>query len=529
MDGSVGVGMTFWRAARVLGVSILGLICVSCGDQYRPVAIPIVPPPPDPQAVHFVLVFSVNGANDPGASSRVDISGDTNIGVAQLGLGPAHATLIPNGARVYAANTREDSISSYSPTPGSTATIVTTTSLPLGSNPIFVTTTEGGTVYAANFGLGTVAAISTTTNVVLNPLITVGTHPVALAETPDQKKLYAVNQGDGTVTPITLVDRTTGTPIVTGATPVWAVARSDSARIYVLNSGSGTVSAIDTTTDTPLSSVSVGAGANYMAYDSKLNRVYINNPTANTVTALNVATDPPTLLFTTPVAPGPASVAVLPDGSRAYAVSSTKGAPCTSIPLDTQPCISSVVTVINASDGSVRKTIPLEPAVSITAATQNGSSTIYTYTPVAGPALRPGMEMVISGMADAGNNGTFSLAGVNAGNFTVANAIGTTAASQAGTGAVVVEVATAPPTGCDVIGLGMPGGVLGGVRFRFSAAASADGTKVVVGKCDAGSTTILRTSDDTAVIDMPAPLSTVTPSNGGNALPQNPVFVLTGP
>jgi YVTN family beta-propeller protein len=529
MDRSVGVGMTFWHVARVLGVLILGLICVSCGDQYRPVAIPIVPPPPDPQAVHFVLVFSVNGAIDPGASSRVDISGDTNIGVAQLGLGPAHATLIPNGARVYAVNTREDSVSSYSPTPGSTGTIVTTTSLPAGSNPVFVHTTEAGTVYVANFTAGTVAAISTSSNVVLNPLITVGTHPVALAETPDQKKLYAVNQGDGSVTPITLVDRTTGPAIATGATPVWAVARSDSGRIYVLNSGSGTISTIDTTTDTLLSSVPVGAGANYMAYDGRLNRLYVNNPTASTVTALSVSSDPPTVLFATPVASGPVTIAVLPDGSRAYAVSFTKTPPCTAVPLDTQACISAITTVINASDGSVRNTIPLEPTVSITAATQTGSTTTYTYTPGSGPALRPGMEMMVAGMADAGNNGTFTLAAVNAGTFTVVNATGATAASQSGSGTVVVEISTANPTGCDVSGLGTPGGVLGGVRFRFSAAASADSTKVVVGKCDSGSTTILRTSDDTPVLDMPAPLSTVTPPNGGDALPQNPVFVLAGP
>ena len=197
MDGSAGVGMKFWRAARVVGVSILGLICVSCGDQYRPVAIPIVPPPPDPQAVHFVLVFSVNGAIDPGASSRVDISGDTNIGVAQLGLGPAHATLIPNGARVYAVNTREDSVSSYSPTPGSTATVVpphlcrrvrTRYSPLLRKAARFMSRTSGWERWQP----------SPSTNVVLDPLITVGTHPVALAETPDQKKLYAVNQGDGT-------------------------------------------------------------------------------------------------------------------------------------------------------------------------------------------------------------------------------------------------------------------------------------------------------------------------------------------
>ena len=49
-----------------------------------------------------------------------------------------------------------------------------------------------------------------------------------------------MNQGDGTVSAISLVDRTLVQTIATGATPVWAAARSDSARIYVLNSGSGT-------------------------------------------------------------------------------------------------------------------------------------------------------------------------------------------------------------------------------------------------------------------------------------------------
>ena len=529
MDGSAGVGMTSWRGARLLGILTLGLICVSCGDQYRPVAIPIVPPPPDPESVHFVLVLSNNGIIDPGASSRLDVSGDTNIGVAQLGLGPAHATLTSTAVRVYAANTLEDSVSSFSPNPGSTATVVTTTSLPAGSHPVFVHTTESGTVYVANFGNNTVAAISTTTNVVLNPLIAVGNQPVALAETPDQKKLYAVNQGDGTVSAISLVDRTVTQTIATGTNPVWAVARSDSARIYVLNSASGTVSAIDTVTDSAVGSTSVGTGANYMVYDGKLNRLYVTNPVANTVTVLNVSVDPPAVLFVTPVSAGPLTVAVLPDGSRAYAVSSIKNPPCTSDPSDAQSCISSGVTVINASDGSVRKTIPLESTVNITAALQSGTNTTYTYTLISGPALRPGMKIVVAGMADAGNNGTFTLAAANAGTFTVGNSVGTTASSQSGTGAVVVEISTTFPTGCDVNGLGIPGGVPGGVRFRVSSAASAESTKVIVGKCDAGSTAIIRTSDDTPVLDMPAPLGTVTPPNGGNALPQNPVFVLAGP
>ncbi len=529
MDSSAGVRMRFLRGARVLGILSLSLIGISCGDQYRPVAVPIVPPPPNPAAVHFVLVFSVNGSIDPGASSRLDVSGDTNIGVAQLGLGPAHATLTPNNTRVYAVNTLENTVSSYSPTPPATATPVTTTSLVAGSLPVFVHTTDTANVYVADFGNNTVAAISVATNVALNPLIAVGSQPVALVETPDQKKLYAVNQGSANVTAISVVDRTVTQTIATGTAPVWALARSDSARVYVLNSGSGTVSTIDTTTDALLSSVAVGAGANYMAYDGRLNRLYITNPTANTLTAVDVSSDPPAVLFATPVGTGPVGVAVLPDGSRAYAIGSTKLPPCTSDPADTQLCISSQVTVVNTTDGSVRKTIPLEPVVNITAASQTGSSTNYTYNLISGPALRPGMEIVIAGMADPGNNGTFSVASANAGTFTVVNGAGTTAASQSGTGAVVVEIPTTNPTGCDISGLGVPGGVAGGVRFRFSAAASADSTKIFAARCDAGSTTIISTSDDTPVVDMPAPLSAITPPNGGNALPQNPVFILAGP
>jgi YVTN family beta-propeller protein len=435
MDISAGVRMNFWRGARLLGILTLGAISVSCGDQYRPVAIPIVPPPPNPAAIHFVLVLSDNGAIDPGASSRLDVSGDTNIGVAQLGLGPAHATLTTNAARVYAANTLEDSISSFSPTPTSTTTSVATTSLPTGSSPVFVHTTESATVYVANSGNGTVAAISATSNVVTNviqvdpsqPVPDPNSKPVALAETPNGKKLYVVNQGTGSVTSINTIDGSVNgnSVIPTGALPVWAVARSDSARIYVLNSGSGTVSTIDTTADTVLSSVSVGVGANYMVYDSRLNRLYITNPAANTVTGLNIAVDPPALLFSVPVAASPVSVAALPDGSRIYVASiSLAGGVATS-----------QVTVVDASSGRVRTVIPLNSV----------------------------------------------------------------------------------PAGCSV------------ARFQLFAAASADSTKVYVGNCDARSTSIIRTSDDQKVLDMAAPLSTITPPNGGNPLPQNPVFVLAGP
>jgi YVTN family beta-propeller protein len=525
MRFSAGVGMNLRRGIRVFGTLILGLIGISCGDQYRPVAIPIVGAPPDPSAFHFALVVSDNGIQAPGASSRLDISGDTNIGVAQLGRGPTHAALLPNGSRVYIANSVEDTVSSYAP---GSASLVTTTSLPAGSNPIFVHTRENGTVYVANFGSNTVAAISASSNVTLSPLIPVGSQPVALAETPDQKKLYVVNQGDSTVSVVSLVDRSVIQTITTGNTPVWAVARSDSARIYVLNSGSGSVSTIDTATDLVVATTTVGVGANYMAYDGMLNRLYIANPIASTATILNIAADPPAVLFTVPVAPAPNSIALLPDSSRAYVTSSQTIPPCTSDPGDTELCLRSQVTVINATSGTVRSVIPLESTANITSATQSGSSTTYAYTLISGPAIRPGMRLVIAGMGDASNNGTFTLTAAGSGGFTVSNPAGVSATGQTGTGAVVVEVAAAS-TGCNAAGLGAPGGVLGGVRFRLFAAASADSSKVLVGKCDGGSTTIIRTSNDTPVLDMAAPLSVITPPNGGNALPQSPIFVVAGP
>ena len=94
--------MNFWRRARVLGILILGLICVSCGDQYRPVAVPIVPPPPDPQAIHFVLVFSINGAIDPG---RQQPGGclrrhQHRRRPTRAGPGPRHAASPNGGSRV---------------------------------------------------------------------------------------------------------------------------------------------------------------------------------------------------------------------------------------------------------------------------------------------------------------------------------------------------------------------------------------------------------------------------------------------
>jgi len=471
---------------RVASILVLMVICVSCGQTYRPVATPINPNPPNPNFAHLELVISGNGSDHPGASTSIDVSGDTAVSQSTVGLVPVHAISAQNGFRVYVANSGDGTVSSFAP---STPTPVTTTTLPSGAVPVFVHTTEVNTVWVADAANNQVDGILASQNVVVYQ-IGVGVHPVSLAETPNALKLYAANMGTGgsggSVTSINPSDRSVNSnaPITTfpWVSPVSIVSRSDSNRVYALDQGSGLVSAIDTTADAVVGSASVGAGANFMAYDAARNRLYVSNPATNQVIYLDASTDALTPV-TIPVA-NPISVTALPDGTRAYVTSASVSG----------GNVTAKVTVINAANGSIRSTIPLSTAaqvcasnpfelsiasaadssrvyvgncdvgnvaiiqtsndtillqmpapvsasapstVSIAAATQNGSNTTYTYTLTSGPALRVGMSVAIQSMQDAGNDGTFAITAVGSGTFTVRNPLGVTASSQQGTGTAV--------------------------------------------------------------------------------------------
>lgn len=81
----------------------------------------------------------------------------------------------------------------------------------------------------------------------------------------------------------------------------------------------------------------------------------------------------------------------------------------------------------------------ISSVVAITAAAIVGTTTTYTYTLSSGPALRVGMSLTITGMADAGNNGTFTITALGAGTFSVVNAGGVNRGGQAGTGATTAQ------------------------------------------------------------------------------------------
>jgi YVTN family beta-propeller protein len=439
------------RNGKVAALLVCFLICIACGDVYRPTIIPNPVPIPPPQNFHTAFSVNQNGTIYPGTGMQVDVSGDQNAGTTKLAMGPVHATVL--GSSVWSANFVSDSVSVFSEAVSS-GSIGSATSVNLvpGSKPVFVASTDTSTMYVANSGQLTDPNTATTyyaVDAILNasiPSTAVITEirlpgaitPWALAETPDKKKLYVVNRDSNNVTVVNTVDNTINTTLSAGIgiSPRWAIARSDSTRVYIL-ANDGTLSTIDTTqaTDQVISSISVGAGVDSFYYDNRLNRLYIPNPTTTSVAIYDISGDPPRLLttidLTKPVTPGgsdspcpqsgcfPLSVAPLPDGSRAYVASYFLDS--TSPSCTVTACVQAQLTAINTLNDQVQKSIAL-PLASVS-----------------------------------------SVAGCAA------------------------------------------------LRFRISAVAAADSTRVYLGSCDAGGVASVRTSDNSYVVTLSAPVSGFTP------------------
>src|SRR5215467_15504167 len=96
--------MSFRRVGWLAAIAIATLLEISCGQVYRPVVIPINITPPSPANFHAVFTISANVPLNPGTALQIDVSGDTNIGVASMGVNPTHAAILPNNSRVFVAS-----------------------------------------------------------------------------------------------------------------------------------------------------------------------------------------------------------------------------------------------------------------------------------------------------------------------------------------------------------------------------------------------------------------------------------------
>lgn len=504
--------MSVRRVSALALTALAAMICLSCGDVYRPVVIPINPTPPNPSTFHAVFAVTNNVPFNKGAAFQIDVSGDTNIGQANMGWNPTHAAILPANNRVFVSSSGTlfaggaDVVTSFTPAAatsvGTGLGTPTTFTFPnfgpsgTGGQPIwtcsylpdFLTTTQSNFVFVANYGVDndpscasnlsstdSVAALNVNLGAISNvAYLPAGAHPVALAETPNGQHLYVVNQGNSTVADLSPTDLSTHATMPVGTTPVWAVARNDNQRVYVLSQGDGTLVSIDTASDTVLPNpLLVGAGANYLLFDPHLNRLYVTNPTSGTVyvfSATGGPNDTPTLLSaigmntgTTPAcvaACSPVSVTALSDGSRFYVASYASESTCSDPNVGAVPCIVPMVTVFDALSMT-----PKQP-------TSNLLTPSYALPLLTSPAFS-------------------------------AN-----------------QYAVAPVASCAAAPTYAPGTT----RFRLFTAASADGSHVYVSICDAGTIADISTrtstisgggtnAPDTLITNLAAPLGSCTGAN----------------
>jgi len=528
-----------------LVVTVL-LVWTGCGDTFRPVIIPNPPAFPDPRAAHTVLALNDNntnipaGSTNPGSVMVVDVSGDTNVSVRDVGLYPVHAVQ-SSGSQVLVVNHSlpgliGDSITKVTFS-GTTISTTATISLPPDSAPSFIAAAPSDSIaYVAlpnlvpdpanfpNFNAVGVVTIATGNVTILR----VERNPVAIAVTPDKNKFFVANHDSNTVSGFNALDRSVrNTPGLSLSAPRWLVARSDSQRVYVLED-SGTVATIDTTSnagpDTVIDAGISSPGASFMLYDSLKNRLYIpgNNPSTGDpeLVVVDVAPSKPQVLARVPLpAPG-VGVAALPDGSRAYAASNG----------DAQATAVGVITTVE------------------TGQPRTGTAR-YTYDPasVTGPAPQVGMSLTIAGGGDA-YDGTFIVTGVSTdtnGNpqFLATNAATDNPATgnRTATGTNFVPQVTVINTSGNSVKttIAMPAVPAAGpfpapictsTRFPFMMAAGGDSSRVYLASCDGEGVGIINTENDTFLLGLPAPASSrppVPPSN--QPPPQNPVFLIAGP
>src|SRR5215475_6387439 len=175
--------MRFLRRFAVIVPCLLFLIFeLGCGDQYRPIANPIVSPGGQPQNQYNAYVLSYNPVGF-GSTTQIDVSGDSNQSVLPMSYGSVAEIFQGGGVQgaIFVANRDADSVTEISLIG---TTITTNIGLSPGSRPVALAASTSTQVYVANSGTnlfcpstGSVSVISTASLVATNT-VCVGVSPV---------------------------------------------------------------------------------------------------------------------------------------------------------------------------------------------------------------------------------------------------------------------------------------------------------------------------------------------------------------
>ena len=169
-------------------------------------------------------------------ASVIDGGTHKTVATVRVGVSPAQMAVSPDRKSVYIANTGSNDVSILSTADN---TVATTIALPRDSRPIGVALNPNGRyLYTADGGSNRVSVLDTGAKRVVAS-VRVGTQPVSVAVAPDGKTVYAANSGSGDVSVIDARTNRVVRAIPTGRFPSGVAVTRDGASVYVTNELSG--------------------------------------------------------------------------------------------------------------------------------------------------------------------------------------------------------------------------------------------------------------------------------------------------
>jgi hypothetical protein len=270
------IGRASRRRAVLCSLGVICIILAGCSQTFRQIAIPLPTQTGDPAPLNRALFASTDASGKPGSVTFVDVPGDTNVGVVQVGEDPVHIGLTFGGGRAVTSNLVENTASSFQT--GTTTPTVSTTSLPGGANPVFAHSRQNGKFYLALSGLGELGVVDSTLSLVKQVPLTSCT-PVAISQVPNGGNVYVGCSG-GNVSVVTPSDNVEVDTISAGIPIAWMDTSTDGKYTFV--GGGSSVKVICSTTDVSvcagdsiLQTITVGGTISFLKYDTHSQRVYV--------------------------------------------------------------------------------------------------------------------------------------------------------------------------------------------------------------------------------------------------------------
>ncbi len=331
--------MSPFRAALL--AALCSIFLASCGDTFRPIAIPVPVNVPPAQAFKTAEVITGTAA---GTVTNYNLSGATVTGQATTGQGPSAALLV--GGLTYIANQTDNTLSVVSALSPQSA-IPTTITLDPGSAPAALAVGVSPTVYVAYSGSDAVGIVTNNAVVGTIPLTSngfTGSGPAVMLTDTAGTKLFVGNVGSNNVSIIDLSSNTV-VAAVPCAHPSGMARTPDAPYVYVTCRDSNNMLILNANTKVADYDFPAGAAPVSATFDANRKRLIVTSSGSNTVTffeenfSLPLASQHVQTVVT--VGAAPVAAAPLPSGTKVYIANSGDG----------------TVSVIDSGNLTVRSTI----------------------------------------------------------------------------------------------------------------------------------------------------------------------------